>query len=50
MPRDAKTAVSLHPLKPVDALAALLRVPPPPKATKPAKRRASKRRAKKRPS
>jgi hypothetical protein len=46
MPRDQKT-VSLHPLKPADALAALLRVPPPPKATKPAKkRRASKTRAK----
>ena len=43
MPRDAKP-VSLHPLSPTDALAALLRVPPPPKAVKPAmaKRRARK--------
>jgi hypothetical protein len=46
MPRDSK-AVSLHPLSPVDALAALLRVPPPPKTKKPAtaKRRAKKRSA-----
>ena len=29
--------VSLHPLSPTDALAALLRVPPPPKVVKPAK-------------
>jgi len=43
MPRPERL-VSLHPLSPVDALAALLRVPPPPKTKKPAtaKRRASK--------
>ena len=34
--------MSLYPLSPTDALAALLRVPPPPKAVKPAK---AKRRA-----
>lgn len=43
MPRDA-TPVSLYPLHPLDAIAAILRVPPPPKVVKPAraKRRAPK--------
>jgi hypothetical protein len=48
MPRDSKP-VSLHPLTPVDALAALLRVPPPPKVVKPAKAKRRARTAKKRP-
>jgi hypothetical protein len=41
--------ISLYPLSPLDALAAMLRVPPPPKTAKPAsaKRRALKQRAKK---
>jgi hypothetical protein len=39
--------ISLYPLSPADALAAMLRVPPPPKALRPTrKRRASKQRAK----
>ena len=42
MPERLKP-ISLYPLSPADALAAMLRVPPPPKAAKPAKRRASKR-------
>jgi hypothetical protein len=41
MPRDAKP-ISLHPLSVDDVLAALVRIPPPPKTAKPAK---SKRRA-----
>jgi hypothetical protein len=49
MPRDAKP-LSLHPLTPADALAALLRVPPPPKTAKPAKaKRRAPKRTKKRP-
>ena len=48
MPERLKP-ISLYPLSPADALAAMLRVPPPPKMVKPAKRRASKR-AKKRPT
>ena len=44
MPRDPKL-VSLYPLRVADAHAALVRIPPPPKAAKPAtvKQRASKR-------
>jgi hypothetical protein len=41
--------ISLYPLSPADALAAMLRVPPPPKPAK-AKRRAAKQRAKKKQS
>jgi hypothetical protein len=47
MPRDAKP-VSLYPLSVEDVLAALVRIPPPPKTVKPAKakRRAPKTRKK----
>jgi len=49
MPRDSKP-VSLYPPSVEDVLAALVRIPPPPKTVKPAraKRRATKRSKKKR--
>jgi hypothetical protein len=40
MTRGRKTPVSLHPLTPEEALAALLRVPPPPKEPRPKPKKA----------